>query len=60
MKWYCLISLVLFCSCSDSSEKNADKNEPITIDFYAAEKRRIYMDELFDKIEVIPLETNKD
>lgn len=60
MKWYCLISLVLFCSCSDSLEKSADENEPITIDFYAAEKRRIYMDELFDKIEVIPLETTQD
>ena len=51
MKWYCLILfLVLFGSCSDS-ERNVDEDAPVEIDFYAAEKRRIYMDELFDKID---------
>lgn len=60
MKWYCLILfLVLFGSCSDS-ERNVDEDAPVEIDFYAAEKRRIYMDELFDKIEIIPLETTQD
>lgn len=60
MKWhYLILFLVLFGSCSDS-ERNVDEDAPVEIDFYAAEKRRIYMDELFDKIEIIPLETNQD
>ena len=59
MKWYSFILLMVFCSCYNS-ERNADENVPVEIDFYAAEKRRIYVDELFDKIEVIPLETTPD
>lgn len=59
MKWYFLILLMVFYSC-DNFEKNADENAPVEIDFYTAEKRRIYMDELFDKIEIIPLETRQD
>lgn len=59
MKWYYLIFLIVLCSCGNS-ERNVDENAPVEIDFYAAEKRRIYMDELFDKIEIIPLETNQD
>ena len=54
MKWHFLILLIAFCSCGNS-EKDAGDNLPVEIDFYAAEKKRIYMDELFDKIEVIPL-----
>lgn len=43
---------MVFCSCCNP-ERNADENAPVEIDFYAAEKRRIYVDELFDKIEVL-------
>lgn len=59
MKWYFFILFLYFCSCS-SFEKNTDETAPVEIDFYAAGKRCIYMDELFDKIEVIPLETTPD
>lgn len=58
MKWYYLVFLILFCSCSE--KKNVDEITFMEVDFYAAEKRRIYMDELFDKVEVIPLETTQD
>ncbi len=59
MKLYSLILLIIFCSCGNP-ERNVDENAPVEIDFYTAEKRRIYMDELFDKIEVIPLETDQE
>lgn len=54
-----LILLIAFCSCGNP-EKTVDENAPVEVDFYTAEKRRIYMDELFDKIEVIPLETDQE
>ncbi|WP_233545742.1 6-bladed beta-propeller, partial [Parabacteroides sp. AM08-6] len=52
-----VFSVWLF-SCVNAGEKGDAglKN----IDFYAAEQRRIYADELFDKVEIIPLETTPD
>ena len=60
MKAYLIIAVfsVWLFSCVNAGEKGDDglKN----IDFYAAEQRRIYTDELFDKVEIIPLETTPD
>ena len=55
MKWWCCLIIILFCSCSNTKKEGKSWGE---INFFSAEERRMYMDELFDRIEVIPLETN--
>lgn len=51
-----LICILLLTSCNDLEQK--DGSLCITIDFIGAQQRCIYMDEIFDRIEIVPLETS--
>ena len=52
-----IIICILFCiSCSDQQQRNTC----LTVDFVNSPQRPIYMDELFDQIEIVPLETTTD
>ena len=57
MKWVCFVWITICCSCINAKKNDKSLGE---IDFFSAEERRMYMDELFDRIEVIPLETNSN
>lgn len=51
-----LLAILSFVSCgSPNREKD---NVCIVVDFIGAQERSIYMDEIFDQVEIVPLETS--
>lgn len=61
MKFATFFSLIIIIgyflsSCNDSGQK--DENTYVHVDFMGAERKKLYVEDIFDSVEIIPLETS--